>query len=61
MFEIAGDGNLPRICVQKPTMRNKMGQTILLFKKNLIGRTETLPFTLINDGTLPSKVSNSSS
>ncbi|XP_071173399.1 hydrocephalus-inducing protein homolog isoform X10 [Mytilus edulis] len=56
IFEVAGDGNLPRITVQKPTMRNKMGQTILLFKKNLVGRTQILPFTLINDGTLPSKV-----
>ena len=56
-FEVAGEGNLPRISVCKPTVRNKRGQPLLLFKKNLVGRTESLPLILQNDGTLPSKVS----
>ncbi|XP_053402100.1 hydrocephalus-inducing protein homolog isoform X11 [Mercenaria mercenaria] len=55
-FEVAGDGNLPRISITKPTVRNKRGQPLLLFKKNLVGRTESLPLVLLNDGTLPSKV-----
>ncbi|XP_052229341.1 hydrocephalus-inducing protein homolog isoform X3 [Dreissena polymorpha] len=55
-FEISGDGNLPRISITKPTVRNKRGQPLLLFKKNLVGRTESLPLVLVNDGTLPSKV-----
>ncbi|XP_052816168.1 hydrocephalus-inducing protein homolog isoform X2 [Mya arenaria] len=55
-FEISGDGNLPRISIRKPTVRNKRGQPLLLFKKNLVGHTESLPLVLVNDGTLPSKV-----
>ena len=55
-FEVAGEGNLPRISINKPTVRNKRGQPLLLFKKNLVGRPESLPLILQNDGTLPSKV-----
>ncbi|GFS07093.1 hydrocephalus-inducing protein-like [Elysia marginata] len=55
-FEVSGEGNLPRINVAKPTVRNKRGQPLLLFKRILIGRSESLPFELVNDGTLPSKV-----
>ncbi|KAK3085440.1 hypothetical protein FSP39_003318 [Pinctada imbricata] len=55
-FEISGEGNLPRISIMKPLIRNKRGQALLLFKRNLVGRTETLPIVLVNDGTLPSKV-----
>ena len=55
-FDLSGEGNLPRIGIQKPTVRNKRGQPLILFKKNLVGRSEILPLILINDGTLPSKV-----
>lgn len=55
-FELAGDGNLPRISILKPSVRNKKGQPLLLFKKNLIGQTQGLPLVILNDGTLPSKV-----
>jgi len=55
-FDISGEGNLPRISIQKPTVRNKRGQPLILFKKNLLGRSEILPLILTNDGTLPSKV-----
>ena len=58
MFEVSGEGNLPRITVAKPTVRNKRGQPLLLFKRILLGRTESLPFELLNEGTLPSKVSS---
>ena len=40
----------------KPSVRNKKGQPLLLFRRILIGRTETLPLHITNDGTLPSKV-----
>lgn len=56
IFEVSGDGNLPRITIQKPTVRNKRGQALMLFKKNLINCSETMPLVLVNDGTLPSKV-----
>ncbi|KAL3860158.1 hypothetical protein ACJMK2_010318 [Sinanodonta woodiana] len=55
-FELVGDGNLPRITIMKPTTRNKRGQPLMLFKKNLVRSTETLPLVLMNDGSLPSKV-----
>ncbi|KAK6983379.1 hydrocephalus-inducing protein, partial [Biomphalaria glabrata] len=56
VFEVSGEGNLPRITIAKPTVRNKTGQPLLLFKRLLVGRSESLPFELFNDGTLPSKV-----
>ncbi|XP_041375521.1 hydrocephalus-inducing protein homolog [Gigantopelta aegis] len=56
VFEVSGEGNLPRITIGKPTIRNKRGQPLLLFKRILIGRSQSLPLTLMNDGTLPSKV-----
>ncbi len=40
----------------KPSIRNKKGQPLLLFKKNLIGRCQVLPLLITNDGILPSKV-----
>ena len=55
-FEVAGEGNLPRVTVAKPTVRNKRGQPLLLFKKILLGTTQSLPLELLNDGTLPCKV-----
>ena len=56
MFEVTGEGNLPRISIIKPIVRNKKGQPLLLFKRNLVGKQQILPLNLINDGTLPSKV-----
>ncbi|CAL1528045.1 unnamed protein product [Lymnaea stagnalis] len=56
VFEVSGEGNLPRITVAKPTVRNKRGQPLLLFKRILLGRSDSLPFELFNDGNLPSKV-----
>lgn len=58
IFEVSGEGNLPGITVTKPTLRNRRGQPLLLFKRLLIGRSESLPMELINESTLPSKVSH---
>ncbi|XP_071959113.1 hydrocephalus-inducing protein homolog isoform X2 [Antedon mediterranea] len=55
-FEVQGEGNLPRITVAKPNIRNKKGNPILLFSQILVERTQSLPFSLKNEGTLPSKV-----
>ena len=55
-FEVQGEGNLPRVSVIKPSLRNKKGTPLLLFKRLLTGRSQTLPLCLANDGTLPSKV-----
>ena len=55
-FEVAGEGNLPRISVQKPAVRNKKGQPLVLFKRNLVGASQIMPLIISNDGTLASKV-----
>nr|XP_006823299.1 PREDICTED: hydrocephalus-inducing protein homolog [Saccoglossus kowalevskii] len=55
-FEVQGEGNLPRIVIKKPTIRNKKGNNLLLFQRILIGRNQILPLILKNEGTLPSKV-----
>ena len=56
VFEVHGEGNLPRISIMKPSVRNKKGQPLLLFKRILIGRSQTLPMLIANEGSLPSKV-----
>jgi len=55
-FELWGEGNLPHIVVAKPTLRNKRGQPVLVFQRCLVGRTQTLPVVIVNDGTLTCKV-----
>lgn len=55
-FDIQGEGNLPRISVIRPTVRNKKGAPVLLFRRLLLGRTQVLPLSLKNEGTLMSRV-----
>lgn len=55
-FEVQGEGNLPRVAITKPALKNKKGVPLLLFSRILLGRSQTLPLCLKNDGTLPSKV-----
>ncbi|XP_072403680.1 hydrocephalus-inducing protein homolog [Chiloscyllium punctatum] len=57
VFDIIGDGNLPRINVLQPMLRNKKGNPLLIYSRLLLGRTEKLPVVLKNDGTLPAQVS----
>ena len=56
-FEVLGEGVLPRVSISRPTIRTRGGQPLLLYKKLLTGRTQTLPFALYNDGTLSCTVS----
>ncbi|XP_044289866.1 hydrocephalus-inducing protein homolog [Varanus komodoensis] len=51
-FEVTGDGNLPRITVVRPVLRNKKGSPLLLFRRLLVGHTETLPLVLKNSGSV---------
>ena len=55
-FDMSGEGNLPRISILKPSIRNKKGLPLLLFRRNLINTVQALPIEICNDGTLPSKV-----
>ncbi|XP_071670318.1 hydrocephalus-inducing protein homolog isoform X2 [Patagioenas fasciata] len=52
-FDISGDGNLPRVTVLRPVLRNKRGNPLLLFKKLLLGDLEKLPLVLKNSGIIP--------
>lgn len=42
--------------VIKPTLRNAKGQPLLLFKRLLLSKSQTLPVTLKNTGTIPAIV-----
>ncbi|OXB57221.1 hypothetical protein ASZ78_016396 [Callipepla squamata] len=53
VFDISGEGNLPRVTVLRPVLHNKRGNPLLLFKKLLLGDSEKLPLVLQNDGILP--------
>ncbi|XP_038663072.1 hydrocephalus-inducing protein homolog [Scyliorhinus canicula] len=57
IFDIVGDGNLPRISVLQPLLRNKIGNPLLIYSRLLLGQKEKLPVVLRNDGTLPAQVS----
>ncbi|XP_043935458.1 hydrocephalus-inducing protein homolog [Protopterus annectens] len=56
VFDIVGEGNLPRVTIVHPILRNKSGNHLLLFKKLLLGRSETLPLHFKNDGSIPAQV-----
>ena len=56
VFDIQGEGNLPRISVLKPISTTKKGGPIIIFSKLLVGRTQLMPIVLRNDGTLPCQV-----
>lgn len=55
-FEINGEGNLPRFNILKPVLRNKKGQTLMLFKRCVINHSDSQLLVLNNDGSLPVKV-----
>nr|XP_033799169.1 hydrocephalus-inducing protein homolog isoform X3 [Geotrypetes seraphini] len=55
-FEIAGEGNLPQVSILRPVVRNKHGNPLLLFKRLLVGYSETLPLILKNEGTVPAQL-----
>lgn len=55
-FDLTGDGTLPRFSVIKPTLRNKKGQTLILFKRTVVGGEDRQQLVLSNDGTLAAKV-----
>ncbi|KNC96691.1 uncharacterized protein SPPG_07904 [Spizellomyces punctatus DAOM BR117] len=55
-FELRGEGTLPRITVDRPSLRNKAGIPLLHFRRLLIGASQTLPIVLRNDGIIAAKV-----
>ncbi|XP_078688637.1 hydrocephalus-inducing protein-like [Branchiostoma floridae x Branchiostoma belcheri] len=55
-FELVGEGTLPRVTLVQPTLFNKQGMPLLLYRRLLLGHTQALPMVLKNDATLPCKV-----
>ena len=55
-FEISGEGNLPRFTIVKPALRNKKGQSLMLFKRCVVKTTDTQMLVLSNEGSLATKV-----
>jgi adenylate kinase family enzyme len=54
-FELRGEGTLPRVCIEKPSLRGKNGIPLLKFKRLLLGKSQTLPIILKNDGIVSAK------
>lgn len=55
-FDIQGEGNLPQVSLLKPTLKNPKGHSMLLFKRILRNRSQFLPLTLKNTGSIPATV-----
>ncbi|XP_006878929.1 PREDICTED: hydrocephalus-inducing protein homolog [Elephantulus edwardii] len=56
LFDIVGEGNLPRVSVVKPVLHNQLGNPLLLFKRLQLGHSEMLPLVLQNNGTIPAQL-----
>ena len=56
IFEVRGDGTLPRVSILEPTQRNEKGQALLGFKRLLKGKTQTQQIMIKNEGILPANV-----
>ncbi|XP_055993028.1 hydrocephalus-inducing protein homolog [Sorex fumeus] len=55
-FDIVGEGTLPRVTVVRPILHDQFGNPLLLFKRLLIGRSQTLPIQLKNTGTIEAQL-----
>ncbi|XP_034444093.1 hydrocephalus-inducing protein homolog [Hippoglossus hippoglossus] len=55
-FDLVGEGNLPSVCVLRPALRTSEGSPVLEFRRELVGRRNTLPLVLLNDGTVAAQV-----
>lgn len=57
-FDICGEGNLPRVTIVRPVLRNKHGNPVLLFQRLLIGQSQQLALILKNEGSIAAQVSD---
>ncbi|XP_073461747.1 hydrocephalus-inducing protein homolog [Aquarana catesbeiana] len=55
-FDICGEGNLPRVTILRPVLRNKHGNPVLLFQRLLIGQSQQFPLVLKNEGSIPAQL-----
>jgi hypothetical protein len=59
LIELCGEGNLPRVRVYSPVLKNKREQPVIMFQQTLIGRMRMKQLVLVNEGSLPAKVGSS--
>ncbi|XP_054633597.1 hydrocephalus-inducing protein homolog [Dunckerocampus dactyliophorus] len=55
-FDIIGEGCLPVLSIVRPTLLNSESNPVLRFRRTLVGRSDTLPLVLLNDGNVPAQV-----
>ncbi|MEE6500185.1 hypothetical protein FKM82_003696, partial [Ascaphus truei] len=55
-FDISGEGNLPRVAILRPVLRNKRGNPLLVFQRLLLGQCQQLPLVLKNEGSIPAQL-----
>ncbi|KAL2094103.1 hypothetical protein ACEWY4_011415 [Coilia grayii] len=55
VVDVVGEGNLPCVSVLRPVVRNARGHPVLQFKRQLVGRAQTLPLLIKNTGSVPAK------
>ncbi|XP_013359426.1 PREDICTED: hydrocephalus-inducing protein homolog isoform X2 [Chinchilla lanigera] len=56
VFDVSGEGTLPRVTIMRPILYNQHGNPLLLFKRLLLGHSEKLPLILKNNGTIPAQL-----
>ena len=56
VFEVRGDGTLPRVSILQPRHRNDKGQALVSFKRLLKGKTQTETILVKNEGILPANL-----
>ncbi|TRY66381.1 hypothetical protein DNTS_003349 [Danionella cerebrum] len=56
VFDLIGEGNLPTVTVLKPVQRTNQGHPVLQFRRLLVGREQTLPLVINNNGSIPAQL-----
>ncbi|KAI9203105.1 uncharacterized protein BJ171DRAFT_600257 [Polychytrium aggregatum] len=55
-FEIRGEGSLPRVVIEKPTTKSKLGAPLLKFRRILVGASQSQSILVRNEGILPATI-----
>jgi len=56
VFDVKGEGTLPRVTITQPSLRNANGQAKVQFNRLLVGKVQTVPFSIKNEGIMPATV-----
>lgn len=55
-FELQGEGNLPQVSVLKPALHDGSGNLLMVYKRLLVGLSQSTPIVLKNNSTIPAHV-----